>query len=247
MEQIYTIPVNEAFEKVGEEGVCTCPFCLLYNRLEDNELDLILGASMMEPDVRLKTNEAGFCDKHLELMFTRGRRLPLALILESHLNSIADDMNGNMSQLFISRTASNAAKRLERLDSSCYICDRIGYNFKMMIETAALLWQNDEAFRGKVRSAPYFCLKHYGMFIKAASERLNKKEFADFYKAVNEVEGAYFNKLRGDVSWFCKKFDYRYENEPWGDAKDAPERARRFLGGELHIYEDVKKPSGGLT
>ena len=64
MEQIYTIPVNEAFEKVQEEGFCTCPFCLMYNRLEDKELDLILGASMMEPDVRLKTNEAGFCPEH---------------------------------------------------------------------------------------------------------------------------------------------------------------------------------------
>ena len=32
MEQIYTIPVNEAFEKVQEEGFCTCPFCLMYNR-----------------------------------------------------------------------------------------------------------------------------------------------------------------------------------------------------------------------
>ena len=61
MEQIYTIPVNEAFEAVTGGDNCTCPFCLMYNRLEDNELDLILGASMMEPDVRLKTNELGFC------------------------------------------------------------------------------------------------------------------------------------------------------------------------------------------
>ena len=47
MEQIYTIPVNEAFEAVTGGDNCTCPFCLMYNRLEDNELDLILGASMM--------------------------------------------------------------------------------------------------------------------------------------------------------------------------------------------------------
>ena len=32
MEQIYTIPLNEAFEKVQEEGSCTCPFCIMYNR-----------------------------------------------------------------------------------------------------------------------------------------------------------------------------------------------------------------------
>ena len=61
------------------------------------------------------------------------------------------------------------------------------------------------------------------------------------------MEDKYFDKLRADVSWFCKKFDYRYENEPWGDAKDAPERAKIFLNGQLHVHEDTKKPSDGLT
>lgn len=247
MEQIYTIPVNEAFEKVAEDGSHMCPFCLMYNRLEASELDLILGASMMEPDVRQKTNELGFCDEHLGLMFTRGKRLPLALMLESHLNSVADDMSGNMSSLLIGRTGESAAKRLDKLDHSCYICDRIEYNFSRMIETAALLWQSDAKFREKAAEAPCFCLKHYGRFIRAAKERMQKKEFAEFYKAMNGVETLYFNKLRADVSWFCKKFDYRYEEEPWGDAKDAPERARAFLGGTLHVYEDTKKASDGLT
>ncbi len=247
MEQIYTIPVNEAFEKVREEHLQTCPFCLMYNRLEDNELDLILGASMMEPDVRLKTNEAGFCPEHLSLMFERGKRLPLALTLESHLDSVAKDISGNMGSLFIQKTGDASAKRLEKLEHSCYICDRIDYNFSRMIETAALLWQSDSAFHEKVAAAPYFCLNHYGKFIRAAKDRLSKKDFAEFYKQVNDVEMKYFDKLRADVSWFCKKFDYRYEDEPWGDAKDAPERAKLFLNGTLHVHEDTKKPSDGLT
>lgn len=246
MEQIYTIPVNEAFEKVREDGFHMCPFCLMYNRLEDNELDLILGASMMEPDVRLKTNELGFCDTHLGLMFSRSKRLPLALMLESHLDSIAKDIDGNMG-FMINKTGDNCAKRLDKLEHSCYICDRIEYNFSRMIETAALLWQSDSAFHEKVNGAPYFCLPHYGRFIRAAKERLSKKDFAEFYTQVNGIEKNYFDKLRSDVSWFCKKFDYRYEEEPWGDAKDAPERARLFLGGTLHVHEDVQKPSGGLT
>lgn len=247
MEQIYTIPVNEAFEAVGE-GVCTCPFCLMYNRLEDNELDLILGASMMEPDVRLKTNEQGFCAEHLSLMFERGKRLPLALMLESHLDSIAAELKpGGLTGMFPAKVGDNAAKRLEKLSHDCYICGRIEYNFTRMMETAALLWQADSAFHEKVKKAPFFCLPHYGMFLKTAKERLSKKDFAEFYNDVSAVENAYFEKLRADVSWFCKKFDYRYENEPWGDAKDAPERAKHFLNGQLHVHEDVKKPGDGLT
>ena len=247
MEQIYTIPVNEAFEKVQEEDSHICPFCLMYNRLEANELDLILGASMMEPDVRLKTNELGFCDAHLGMMFGRPKRLPLALMLESHLDQIAKDLDGNMG-MFIGKTGDAAAKRLDRLEHSCYICDRIEYNFSRMIETAALLWQSDSAFHDKVKKAPYFCLPHYGRFIRAAKDRLSKKDFAEFYETVCRLETAYFDELRGDVSWFCKKFDYRYENEPWGNAKDAPERARLFLSGTLHVHEEeLKKNDGGLT
>ena len=41
----------------------------------------------------------------------------------------------------------------------------------------------------------------------------------------------YANELSGDVSWFCKKFDYRYQDEPWNNAKDAVERSIRFLSG----------------
>ena len=54
-EQIYTIPVSEAFEARSGK----CPLCLLREKWEQNELDLILGASMMEPDIRIKTNKLG--------------------------------------------------------------------------------------------------------------------------------------------------------------------------------------------
>ena len=248
MDQIYTIPVNEAFEAVGGGENCTCPFCLMYNRLEDNELDLILGASMMEPDVRLKTNELGFCADHLSLLFDRGKRLPLALMLESHLDSIAAELKpSGLSGMFPAKAGEAAAKRLDKLSHDCYICSRIEYNFTRMVETAALLWQSDSAFHEKVKKAPFFCLPHYGMFLQTAKERLSKKDFVEFFADISAVENTYFDKLREDVSWFCKKFDYRYENEPWGDAKDAPERAKMFLNGQLHVHEDTKKPGDGLT
>ena len=88
MEQIYTIPVNEAFEASRDDASCGCPMCALYNKLENDELELILGASMMEPDIRIKTNEKGFCSRHFEQMFLAQKRLPLALMLESHLDLI---------------------------------------------------------------------------------------------------------------------------------------------------------------
>ena len=70
MEQIYTIPVNEAFEASRDDPSIGCPLCALYRKLEEDELDLILGASMMEPDIRTITNETGFCKIHSETVLS---------------------------------------------------------------------------------------------------------------------------------------------------------------------------------
>ena len=86
-EKIYTIPVTEAFEK--KDG---CPFCRLRRDLEDAERDLIMGASMMEPDIRQNTNALGFCRRHYDKMLVMNNKLSLALMLESHLNEQKDSM-----------------------------------------------------------------------------------------------------------------------------------------------------------
>lgn len=214
MEKLYTIPVNEAFDECKNDHSLGCPFCRLHDKLEDNELELILGASMMEPDIRIKTNELGFCGDHFNMMFNRKNRLGLALMLESHLDVLRNHMD---------------LKKLEKLENTCYVCGRIEYSLTKMIENAVLLWENDPAFDRKIRSQPYFCLPHHRRFMEYAKLRLNKKKFNAFSEVVSEVTERYFDELRNDVSWFCKKFDYRYNDEPWHNSKDAVERAIKFL------------------
>ncbi len=231
MEQIYTIPVNEAFETSAADASCGCPFCTLYNRLENDELDLILGASMMEPDVRIQTNKEGFCRTHYDMMFVRKNRLGMALTMESHLSELRDEIKDG--GLF-SKPGANALERIGKLKCTCYVCRRIEFNFSHMLETAVFLWDSDEAFREKMSKQPYYCLPHYHDFLKVASERLGKKKFPEFQKLCSQPVNAYAEKLQGDVSWFCKKFDYRYDSEPWYDSKDAVERTVKFLRGDLH-------------
>lgn len=236
MEQIYTIPVNEAFEASAADTSLGCPFCRLYNKLEQDELDLILGASMMEPDVRIQTNAQGFCRDHFAMMLRRPKRLPLALLLESHLA----EQRGNLSAgaMFAGKAGETALKKFTTLRDSCYVCGRIGHNFTLMQETAALLWEREEAFRQKTAAQPFFCLTHFAGFVAAAKDRMSRRDFADFYKAISAQMDTYMETLNEDVSWFVKKFDYRYESEPWGNAKDAPERAIAFLTGTLHAEEE---------
>ena len=232
MEQIYTIPVNEAFEKSAADKSCGCPFCTLYNKLECDELDLILGASMMEPDIRIKTNKQGFCRTHYDMMFVRKNRLGMALTLESHLDELKKEIKDG--GLIGGGTGARPVKRIGELEASCYVCDRIAFNFAHMIETAVLLWESDENFPAKLKAQPYFCLPHYRMMLEYAQKRLGKKVLKDFVKDCEAIQNAYIEKLNSDVSWFCKKFDYRYDEEPWYDSKDAVERSMKFLRSDIH-------------
>ncbi|MBO5287094.1 MAG: hypothetical protein J6B34_03120 [Clostridia bacterium] len=231
MEQIYTIPVNEAFEKCMEDNVCDCPFCKIYDKLEKKEIEMALGPSMMEPSTRIQTNEKGFCKEHFSMLLTQNNRLSLALILESHLDTLKGKMDGNLLTAIFGGKAKNALKASQGVSSSCFICERIEPNFQRMIETTALLYAYDPDFKGKLKKQKYFCLPHYSRLIEYARNKLDKKKYDELFKDISAVENAYFEKIKGDVSWFCKKFDYRYDSEPWYDSRDAVERAIRFLSG----------------
>jgi hypothetical protein len=229
MEQIYTIPINEAFEKCADER-SSCPFCEIYTNFEKNEIDLILGASMMEPDVRIKTNELGFCREHYGKMLRAGKKLPIALLLESHLDEVADKVRVN--RLIPTKSAKGSATSISKMSETCYVCDRLNTNFEKVLDNAVYMWLTDADFRRKVADQKCFCLPHYAAFLKAASHGMKSHEFRNFSSSLRNIEEKYLSAVRENISFFIKKFDYRYENEPWGDAKDAVERAISALSGQ---------------
>ena len=234
MEQIYTIPVGEAFDEVGEKPECGCPFCVLYRKLQNDELDIILGASMMEPDIRMKTNEQGFCLSHYNMMLRRKRMLGMGLMLESHLSEVEKKIDG---PTLLGNKAQASVSALKGLNSDCYVCKRIEKNLSAMIATAVYLYESDFSFRERFEKAPYFCLPHYERMIDYASKKMSKRIFKEFYAKSHEIEKKYVSTLQSDVSWFCKKFDYRYDEEPWYNSKDSVQRSIKFLSGELG-YDD---------
>ena len=84
-EKIYTIPVNDAFRRNDRD----CPLCVLREGLETQLLDYYLGPSLMEPDVRVSTNERGFCRTHANALHAReNNRLGLGLMLHTRLTRV---------------------------------------------------------------------------------------------------------------------------------------------------------------
>ena len=230
MEQIFTIPVNEEFDACRDDKSLGCPFCRLYRRLQRDELDIILGASMMEPDIRIKTNEQGFCGKHYGMMLIRKRMLGMGLILESHLAEVKKKV---AHRTLIGDTAASSLASISKLNCDCYVCSRIKRNLDGMISTAIYLYERDDDFVEKFKAQPYFCLPHYHEMISYAQKKLPKRLYKSFFDTAQSIENEYLETLSYDVSWFCKKFDYNYQEEPWYNSKDSVQRSIKFLSGSL--------------
>ncbi len=231
MEQIFTIPVNEEFDACRDDAALGCPFCRLYRRLQRDEIDIILGASMMEPDIRIRTNEEGFCSRHYGMMLGKKRMLGMGLILESHLAELKKKV---AKRALLGDVSAPSLEHIEKKNADCYVCGRIGRNLDAMISTAIYLFEREDEFRDKFKKQPYFCLHHYDAMISYARKRMSKKLFRELFDEAQRIQNAYLDTLCGDVSWFCKKFDYNYQEEPWYNSKDSVPRAIKFLTGDMN-------------
>lgn len=228
-EKLYTIPVNEAFETDSE-----CPICTMRKKLEVNAIDFTMGPSYMEDDVRAETSRMGFCEKHLNQLYQNQNRLGLALILKTHMDKIVKDVEKNSGSgmklsspsLFKKKgETSPVVSYLNELEENCFVCNKIEGTFERYIATVFHLYHNDESFRNKFNSSKGFCTSHYKTLYSAAPEFLNQAELSTFVSELNKLYLDNMKRVRDDLEWFINKFDYRYADEPWKNAKDALPRS----------------------
>lgn len=249
-EKIYTIPVTEAFKED-----CECPLCLLEKRFEEEQLSYILGPSLMEPDKRVETNKNGFCRRHFQLLYNKQEnKLGLALILDTHLqeqNNRFSKFLGlkrnavsffkGISSMFSQNKASSTdfvdvlISELKSLEKSCVICSRLNYTIDRYIDVIIHLWFNESDFRKLFDSKKGFCLVHFRQLAEGAKKYLSSKDALTFVDHIYKMQIENMNRIQEEVNWFTKKFDYRYENEPWGNSKDAIPRAIQKLSGYCEL------------
>lgn len=245
-EQIYTIPVNEAFDKS-----CGCPFCDLYLELEKNRLEYTLGAAMMEPDARTLTNSLGFCTRHFNMLLKMPNKLSFALILDTHIQELRKkhDLNktavlsNNRKSLFYKKDVCAADKlsaSLKENENSCYVCSQISNTFNRYTEVFFYMYENDKEFLKKFENVKYFCLPHYKLLVENSKKYLSAKKCDEFVRSIFEKQQTALQTLNDDIHKFTLKFDYRNRDLPWGTAKDAPKRCAYALGGKM--YEDDTEP-----
>lgn len=223
-ESLVSIPVSEVFEP--KEG---CPICRLRDTLEKRVVEYITGAAMMEPDVRIETNKQGFCFRHYQQMLGQRNRLSVALMLESHLDELEKQVFSGLP--VIGKSAPRQGRSAGKAASSCFICDQVETTMQKMLATVCRLWEEQRDFRDLFATQEVLCLPHFSALTEAAASRMDKKSQPAFAQAAAQLCHRYLTVLRGDVSHFCKMFDYRNtgEDADWGQSKDAIERAVWWL------------------
>ncbi len=237
---IDTIPIWDAAKKDGE-----CLMCALERRTELGEAERYLGASVMEPDTRIQVNKRGFCRKHHGMLFGMSNRLGHALMLESHMienrerlekswqelektgeqlirTGLVDKLNGKVKGL--KDSVRKEAASIREMAGTCVMCDTIQENMTRYLHTFFHLYKNDTEFHQKFQAGKGLCIPHTGQLLETATEELSGKELGEFVRVLAKNEKENLDRIQEDISWFIKKFDYRYEKEDWKNSRDAVER-----------------------
>lgn len=223
-EQLYTIPVTDAFQED-----CECPICAMNKTLEMNAIDYTMGPSYMEDDVRAVTDRLGFCDKHIKLLYQNQNRLGLALMLNTHMQKTIKDIeqlqksSGKLTtSLFKKKSGDSGIKTyIDTLNHSCAICDRINNIFERYIITIFYLYEREKDFRDTFHASKGICSSHYGLLYDMAPKHLSNKFLNPFIEQLNSLYLSNMKRVQSDLEWFIDKFDYRNADAPWKNSQDA--------------------------
>lgn len=227
-EKLYTIPVMDVFNME-----CDCPLCKLYDELEIEKIEFTMGESYMEDDVRMITDQLGFCDKHIKLLYKNQNRLGLALIMKTHMDRVISDVQK------LSKNDAKAPKRLftrgkednklstylNTLHNSCYVCNLINKTYERYLVTICYLYKKEPEFKALFQHTKGLCTTHYNDLYEASLKELGGDILTSFHNDLNKIYLSSMEQTRDDLTWFIDKFDYRNAEKPWGTAKDALPRS----------------------
>ena len=245
-QHIDTAPVWEVYRTD-----CECPICLLKDRQEAASVEYFLGESVMEPSQRIEVNEKGFCGRHFKLMFEAGNRLGLALMTHTYMKNTLILLKKNAEQAVTAADAEvkkpvfkrvigkkgegliSCADEVLGLEGKCAMCERIRGNMDRYIYTVLWMYGHEAEFPALLEQSKGMCLNHYAETLRMAPEHLLGDKLKRFITTLTNVEMQHLQRVTDELEWFTRKFDYRNEDKPWGNSRDAVERSLNKLRGHI--------------
>lgn len=243
---IDTAPIWESYKTD-----CECPLCLLNAKVENANVDYFLGESVMEPDQRVEVNQKGFCTRHFKMMYDAGNRLGLGLMthtymketvkaLKKHAESIKSCAASEAQKPIYKRIGpkkggdvANEARKIREIEEKCILCERLKDNMERYIYTILYMYRHEKEFPELFAASKGMCLMHYRQTLEMAPRHLSGETLKKFVDTLVDIEMNNFDRMEQEIEWFTLKFDYRNEDKPWGNSRDAVKRSINKLRSQV--------------
>lgn len=247
-QHIDTAPIWDVYKQD-----CECPLCLLTAKVEEANVNYFLGESVMEPDQRIEVNEKGFCSRHFKQLYDAGNRLGLGLMTHTHLKESLRRLKEHAEQIKAAAAEEagkpiykrigpkkgmsvvESAAHVSDYSGKCVLCERLADNMERYIYTVLYMYKHEAEFPQLFAQSKGMCLKHYQEALAMAPKHLTGDRLKQFVDTLVDLEVENFERLEKEIEWFTLKFDYKNEDKPWGNSRDAVKRSVNKL--REHVIE----------
>ena len=237
-----TIPVWDAFRASDE-----CPVCTLMEKAEKDALSYYLSSAIMTPEVRVETNENGFCPYHFILLSKEGKPQSLALLMDTYYGKDQEIFSPYFTSIKKAGNARKALKAAEGFRSAlserekgCLICSRMKEREDRYLYTIASLWNDDSAFRSFFNSSKGLCMHHTALLSENRGEPLSGPSLLSFLQDLFSLLERNLERVRKDDWWMTQKYKSENKDKPWNGAEDAHKRAVEKVVGKARVLDPVK-------
>jgi hypothetical protein len=228
--------VHDAYARPGE-----CPLCSLHQGAEETYLRSFTHSRVMEPNVRVQTNESGFCPDHYRKLYERENKLGLALVVHTHLERQAPALRAAFA------AAAQAGKRgrsggqeaaamVRRLRDACFLCDLLKQDRDRYCFTILYLWNKDPEFLPVFRVSRAFCLPHFADMCDAAQVNLRPDRRERWMTECAGLMAESIQRLEKEVLAFTQL--HRDSNRGLGSEEERSALSRtlqKLAGGEFRL------------
>lgn len=239
-DHLETAPVWDAVRQTER-----CPFCVLRSMIEKQSVERFLGGAVMEPDIRIRTNAAGFCPPHHRMLMAQKDYHGYALMMDTRLKEARAQAAPVLSalakgSLFGGRNTDKAARKLREITSRCLVCESMRDHVKAYRETFFRLYREDGTFRAAFAQGHGVCLNDLPELLEEAGKRLSGEQQRGFLEAVSNTALQSLETAQQDLDALCSSFHVGSEHKNNPRCRGALERGVNLLRGSTFETEELQ-------